>query len=130
MAKPVIEPYAPFTIDPSAKVFHYGQAIFEGMKAYKDQQDDVWLFRPDENFHRFNKSAIRMAMPEVPEDIFLGGLHRLLEIEKNGLEKEKKHTIYPSVYDCYWSRSNCGTITRVSFYDYFISCSFILFRRS
>ncbi len=75
--KPVIEPYAPFMIDPSAKVFHYGQAIFEGMKAYKDEQDDVWLFRPDENYHRFNKSATRMAMPEVPEDVFLGGLHRL-----------------------------------------------------
>ena len=85
--KPVIEPYAPFMIDPSAKVFHYGQAIFEGMKAYKDQQDDVWLFRPDENFHRFNKSATRMAMPEVPEDVFLGGLHRLLEIEKEWVKK-------------------------------------------
>ena len=55
--KPVIEPYAPFMIDPSAKVFHYGQAILKEWKAYKDQQDDVWLFRPDENFHRFNKSA-------------------------------------------------------------------------
>ena len=42
---PVIKPYEPFLIDPSAKVFHYGQAIFEGMKAYKDEHDDVWLFR-------------------------------------------------------------------------------------
>lgn len=92
--KPVIEPYAPFMIDPSAKVFHYGQAIFEGMKAYKDQQDDVWLFRPDENFHRFNKSATRMAMPEVPEDVFLGGLHRLLEIEKEWVKKGKGNTLY------------------------------------
>ena len=45
--KPIIKPYEPFLIDPSAKVFHYGQAIFEGMKAYKDESDDVWLFRPD-----------------------------------------------------------------------------------
>jgi branched-chain amino acid aminotransferase len=51
-------------IDPSAKVFHYGQAIFEGMKAYKDESDDVWMFRPDENFNRFNHSAKRLAMPE------------------------------------------------------------------
>ena len=92
--KPVIEPYAPFMIDPSSKVFHYGQAIFEGMKAYKDEQDAVWLFRPDENFHRFNKSASRMAMPEVPEDIFMGGLHKLLEIEKDWVKKGKGNTLY------------------------------------
>ena len=48
--KPIIKPYEPFLIDPSAKVFHYGQAIFEGMKAYKDDNDDVWLFRPDQRF--------------------------------------------------------------------------------
>ena len=92
--KPSIEPYAPFTIDPSAKVFHYGQAIFEGMKAYKDESDDVWLFRPDENYSRFNKSATRMAMPEVPEDVFLGGLKQLLEIEKEWVKKGKGNTLY------------------------------------
>ena len=92
--KPVIKPYAPFLIDPSAKVFHYGQAIFEGMKAFKDEQDEVWLFRPDENFNRFNKSATRMAMPEVPEDVFMGGLHKLLEIEKNWVKKGKGNTLY------------------------------------
>ncbi len=92
--KPVIKPYAPFLIDPSAKVFHYGQAIFEGMKAFKDTQEDVWLFRPDENFNRFNKSATRMAMPEVPEDIFMGGLHELLKIEKEWVKNGKGNTLY------------------------------------
>ncbi|CAM3865988.1 MULTISPECIES: branched-chain amino acid aminotransferase [Flavobacterium] len=92
--KPSIEPYAPFMIDPSAKVFHYGQAIFEGMKAYKDNQDDVWLFRPEQNFERFNKSASRMAMPEVPEDVFMGGLKRLLEIEKNWVKKGDGNSLY------------------------------------
>ena len=92
--KPIIKPYAPFMIDPSAKVFHYGQAIFEGMKAYKDNNNEVWLFRPDENFKRFNKSAVRMAMPEVPEEVFLGGLHRLLEIEKNWVQKGKGNALY------------------------------------
>ncbi|VXB72161.1 Branched-chain-amino-acid transaminase 1 [Flavobacterium sp. 9AF] len=92
--KPSIEPYAPFMIDPSAKVFHYGQAIFEGMKAYKDEQDDVWLFRPDQNYERFNKSAVRMAMPEVPEEVFLGGLKRLLEIEKDWVKKGKGNSLY------------------------------------
>ncbi|WP_396138796.1 branched-chain amino acid aminotransferase [Flavobacterium sp.] len=92
--KPIIQPYAPFTIDPSAKVFHYGQAIFEGMKAYKDLEDAVWLFRPEENFNRFNKSAIRMAMPEVPEAIFMGGLKKLLQIEKEWVKKGKGNTLY------------------------------------
>lgn len=92
--KPVIRPYEPFLLDPSAKVFHYGQAIFEGMKAYKDNNDDVWLFRPDENFDRFNKSAVRMAMPEVPEEVFLGGLHEILKIEKDWVKKGKGNTLY------------------------------------
>ncbi|MFL9837507.1 branched-chain amino acid aminotransferase [Flavobacterium sp. ST-75] len=92
--KPVIKPYEPFLIDPSAKVFHYGQAIFEGMKAYKDENDDVWLFRPDQNYERFNKSATRLAMPEVPEEVFIGGLKKLVEIEKAWVKKGKGNSLY------------------------------------
>lgn len=92
--QPIIKPYEPFTIDPSAKVFHYGQAIFEGMKAYKNEQDEVWLFRPDQNWIRFNKSAVRMAMPEVPEEIFMNGLKVLLEIEKAWVKKGKGNSLY------------------------------------
>lgn len=91
---PVIKPYEPFLIDPSAKVFHYGQAIFEGMKSYKDESGDVWLFRPDENFKRFNKSAVRLAMPEVTEDIFIDGLKKLLEIEKEWVKTGKGNSLY------------------------------------
>lgn len=92
--QPIIKPYEPFTIDPSAKVFHYGQAIFEGMKAYKDASDDVWLFRPEQNWIRFNKSAVRMAMPEVPEHVFMDGLKILLEIEKDWVKKGKGNSLY------------------------------------
>ena len=92
--KPTIKPYEPFLIDPSAKVFHYGQAIFEGMKAYKDDNDAVWLFRPEENFKRFNNSAKRMAMPEVTETIFLEGLKTIIEIEKNWIKKGLGNTLY------------------------------------
>lgn len=92
--KPVIKPYAPFLLDPSARVFHYGQAIFEGMKAYKDESDDIWLFRPEENFHRFNTSATRMAMPEVPEEIFMDGLKELLLLEKDWVKKGLGNTLY------------------------------------
>jgi branched-chain amino acid aminotransferase len=91
---PVIKPYEPFLIDPSAKVFHYGQAIFEGMKSYKDESGDVWLFRPDENFKRFNKSAVRLAMPEVTEEIFIDGLKKLLEIEKEWVKTGKGNSLY------------------------------------
>ncbi|MFT5715429.1 MAG: branched-chain amino acid aminotransferase [Flavobacterium sp.] len=92
--KPVIKPYAPFLLDPSARVFHYGQAIFEGMKAYKDDQDAVWLFRPDENYKRFNNSAVRMAMPEVPEDVFMDGLNQLLKLDEAWIKKGKGNTLY------------------------------------
>jgi branched-chain amino acid aminotransferase len=92
--KPSIKPYEPFLIDPSAKVFHYGQAIFEGMKAYKDENDDVWLFRPDQNLERFNKSATRMAMPEVPEDIFIGGLKTIVDLDREWVKKGLGNTLY------------------------------------
>ncbi|MFV8370588.1 branched-chain amino acid aminotransferase [Flavobacterium sp. LB2R40] len=92
--KPIIKPYAPFLLDPSARVFHYGQAIFEGMKAYKDEDDDVWLFRPDENYKRFNSSAIRMAMPEVPEEVFMEGLNQLLQLDEAWIKKGKGNTLY------------------------------------
>ena len=91
---PVIKPYAPFLLDPSAKVFHYGQAIFEGMKAYKDANNDIWLFRPDENFKRFNTSAVRMAMPEVPEFIFMEGLKQLLKLDEAWVKKGNGSTMY------------------------------------
>lgn len=91
---PVIEPYAPMLMDPSSRVFHYGQAIFEGMKAYKDAQDDIWLFRPDQNFERFNKSAVRLAMPEVPEEVFMEGLRQLINIDREWVKKGKGNSLY------------------------------------
>ena len=92
--KPVIKPYAPFLLDPSTRVFHYGQAIFEGMKAYKDDNNDIWLFRPDENYKRFNTSAVRMAMPEVPEEVFMNGLNQLLQLDEAWVKKGKGNSMY------------------------------------
>jgi len=66
-----VVPYAPLQIDPAAKVLHYAQEIFEGLKAYKNDSDDVFLFRPDMNAKRFNISGKRMAMPALPENIFV-----------------------------------------------------------
>ena len=92
--KPVIIPYAPFLIDPSAKVFHYGQAVYEGMKAYKDQNDNVWLFRPDQNLTRFNNSAKRLAMPEIPAEIFMDGMKQLITLEKDWVKKGVGNSLY------------------------------------
>jgi len=91
---PKILPYGPMTFEPSARVFHYGQAVFEGMKAYKDDNDDVFLFRPDENFHRINKSGERLAMPPVPEDVFMEGLKKLLETDNAWIKKGFGNSLY------------------------------------
>ncbi|WP_270088384.1 branched-chain amino acid aminotransferase [Sphingobacterium sp. SYP-B4668] len=77
-----IVPYGNLSISPSMSALHYGQAIFEGIKAYKFEDGTVSIFRPDRNWERFNKSAARLEMPEVPEEIFMGGLKKLLEVDK------------------------------------------------
>ena len=89
-----IMPYEDFLISPSARVFHYGQAIFEGMKCYRSDKDSLILFRPDENFKRFNKSSSRMAIPEIPEKIFFDGLTELLRIDKDWVKKGDGNALY------------------------------------
>jgi len=78
-----IQPYQNLSISAASNVFHYGQAIFEGMKAYyKQDESGIVLFRPDKNIERFNKSAVRMSMPEVPTELFMEGLKKLIELDK------------------------------------------------
>ena len=72
---PEIVPYGPISIAPSMSALHYGQAVFEGMKAYKDIAGGVWLFRPDENFNRFNRSSERLSIPAFPKEYFFEGLN-------------------------------------------------------
>lgn len=91
---PTIKPYGPISLHPSAKIFHYGQSIFEGMKAYKDVDGNVLLFRPDENWKRLNKSAQRLMMPDVPEEIFIDGLKKLLEIDQDWIPTNEGSSLY------------------------------------
>ncbi len=91
---PKIVPYQPITLDPSSKIFHYGQSIFEGMKAYKDKDGGVWLFRPLENQKRLNISAKRMAIPELPEEYFMEGLTSLLQVDKNWIPENDGSSLY------------------------------------
>jgi len=92
--EPEIIPYAPIQLDPSASALHYGQAIFEGMKAYKDDNGEVWLFRPDQNIKRLNKSADRLAIPQFPEDLFLDGLRKLIDLDRNWVQSGAGNSLY------------------------------------
>ncbi len=95
---PKIVPYQPITLDPSARIFHYGQSVFEGMKAYKDVEDNVWLFRPLENYKRLNISSKRLAIPELPEDYFMEGLKTLLQLDKDWIPKSEGSSLYIRPY--------------------------------
>ncbi|HEA28491.1 MAG TPA: branched-chain amino acid aminotransferase [Leeuwenhoekiella sp.] len=91
---PEIVPYGPMEMDPASKVFHYGQAVFEGMKAYKDENDKIWMFRPDQNFERINKSSERLAMPAFPKDYFFEGISELLKLEKDWIKTGIENSLY------------------------------------
>ncbi len=77
-----IVPYKNISLSPANPAIHYGQSIFEGLKAYKNAADEVLIFRPHENFKRMNISAKRMMMPELPEEIFIDGLRELIDMDR------------------------------------------------
>lgn len=89
-----IKPYQPMLLNPSVAAIHYGQAIFEGIKAYKDQDGNSYIFRPRDNFKRFNISAERMQMPQVPEEIFMEGMKQLVQLDKNWIPFKDDHSLY------------------------------------
>ena len=89
-----IRPYQNLSISPALAALHYGQAIFEGIKAYKDREGRPFIFRPFDNFRRFNISAGRMNMPEVPEEIFIEGMRRLVELDKDWIPMKNDYALY------------------------------------
>lgn len=91
---PKIMPYQAISLDPSSKIFHYGQSVFEGLKAYKDAQGDVFLFRPQDNCKRLNISSKRLAIPELPEAYFMDGLKKLLEVDKDWIPSKEGSSLY------------------------------------
>ena len=91
---PKIVPYQSISIDPSSSALHYGQAIFEGMKAYKDDNGKVWLFRPKDNWLRLNKSCERMMIPYFPEDYFMEGLKKLISIDSDWIKPGEGNSLY------------------------------------
>jgi branched-chain amino acid aminotransferase len=89
-----IKPYQPLLLNPSVAALHYGQAIFEGIKAYRDSSGNAYIFRPHDNYKRFNISAERMQMPLIPEDIFMEGMRQLVELDKNWIPDKPDHSLY------------------------------------
>ncbi len=87
-------PYKQFTMDPAAMVYHYGQAIFEGLKAYRGQDDQIYLFRPKDNLKRMSNSAMRMCMPRLPEEVVLKALKSLVYLERDWVPKNSGATLY------------------------------------
>ncbi len=97
-----IVPYGPLSLDPSCSVFHYGQEVFEGMKAYKGVNGDIRLFRPEENFKRLNSSNERLCIPQVDEAFCLKALKKLLEVEKDWIPASEGTSLYirPFIIGC------------------------------
>ncbi|MGV2495698.1 branched-chain amino acid aminotransferase [Pelagerythrobacter aerophilus] len=87
-------PRGPISLDPAAAVLHYAQEIFEGMKAYRQDDGGIALFRPEANARRFNQSADRMAMPHLPEELFLESIRRLLSVDKDWFPTVEGGSLY------------------------------------
>jgi branched-chain amino acid aminotransferase len=89
-----LRPYGPLTMDPASQVFHYGQEIFEGLKAYRQASGPVVTFRPAANAARFNRSAARMAMPQLPEETFLEAIELLVTQDRDWVPAAAEHSLY------------------------------------
>lgn len=89
-----IQPYENLTLSPANSALHYGQSVFEGMKAYKNKDGEVLIFRPKANFERLNKSAERMCIPQLPEELFMQGLTELLKLDKDWVPNAPDTSLY------------------------------------
>lgn len=92
--EPRLRPYENLTLDPATAVLHYGQAIFEGLKAYRQPDGSISVFRPHLNAERFRRSARRMAMPELPDELFIGSIQELIEVDGRWVPTSKGDTLY------------------------------------
>lgn len=89
-----IVPYQPIQLDPAANIFHYGQTVFEGLKAYLSKENEILLFRPEENFKRLNRSCRRLCIPEIDDKLALEALKKLLLIDKEWIPKKQGTSLY------------------------------------
>lgn len=92
--QPRIEPYSPIAMDPSTMVLHYGQGVFEGLKAYRTADGHIQMFRPQENLKRLNKSCRMLCIPEFDETFLLDALKKLLQMEKDWVPDAPETSLY------------------------------------
>lgn len=118
--EPEVIPYQPLSFEPSMSVLHYGQSVFEGMKAYKDDDDKVWLFRPDQNFKRINRSSERLQIPVFPENYFFEGLKTLLNLDKDWIKPGIGNSLY--VRPFVFSSQACVQASPSKEYTFIIIC--------
>lgn len=119
--KPEIKPFQPISISPATQVLHYGQAVFEGMKAFKNEAGKVLLFRAEDNYHRFNQSAKRVCIPEIPKEIFIDGLHQLLSLDSEWVKAGDNFSLY--IRPCAFGSSQWIKATMSEEYTFIIICS-------
>jgi branched-chain amino acid aminotransferase len=92
--RPRVQPYGPIPMDPASAVLHYGQEIFEGMKAYRHEDGSIWTFRPDQNALRMQRSAARMALPELPVEYFIESLKQLIAVDGEWVPSAPETSLY------------------------------------
>src|SRR6478736_3437383 len=92
--RPRVQPYGPISLDPAAAVLHYAQEIFEGMKAYRHADGSIWTFRPESNAARMQRSARRLAMPELPTQYFLDSLKQLIAVDGAWVPTQDETSLY------------------------------------
>ena len=118
---PEIVPYQDIPMSPAASVLHYGQAVFEGMKAYKDKMGTIWLFRPELNFERINISSARLNMPEFPKAYFFEGLQTLLQMDTDWIQTGVGNSLY--VRPFVFASQACVQAAPSNAYKFMIICS-------
>ena len=118
---PKIIPYEELIMDPSSSVLHYGQSVFEGMKAYKDDKDQVFMFRPEENFKRLNNSAKRLSIPEFPKKYFFEALEVLLNFDKEWIIPGIGNSLY--IRPFIFANQACLQASPANKYKFLIICT-------
>ena len=92
--RPRVQPYGPIAMDPAAAVLHYAQEVFEGLKAYRHADGSIWTFRPEANAARMQRSAKRLALPELPTDYFMESLKQLIAVDADWVPSEPETSLY------------------------------------
>lgn len=91
---PKIMPYGKIQLSPASSMIHYGQSIFEGLKAFRSEADDILVFRPEKNWERMNASAKRLCMPEIPKEYFIEGIRQLINLDRGWVPNDEESSLY------------------------------------